>query len=223
MSTERFSGAGWFSLGTNITIIGCGSIGNTLAVNLLMHGHKVTVYDHDTVGEENVFVQGFTRDHIGMAKVDAMHDIYMSMVEDPFKEYDEPNAILIPEAWDNHDIDDIVIMAVDSIDVRKQIYEYLVANKESFMFIDARVAAEQFEIYNVVKSKIASNDHLYPATLFSADEAAPVNCTYKMTRHVAQICQGYMVSMLNNHLLNIKYGEEVYPYVFGKGFNTIDL
>ena len=44
-----------------------------------------------------------------------------------------------------------------------------------------------------------------------------------MTRHVAQICQGYMVTMLNNHLLNEKYGEEIYPYMFGTGFNTIDL
>ena len=144
MSTERFSGAQWFNQKTNITIIGCGSIGNTLAVNLLMHGHKITIYDHDTVGPENVFVQGFSRDHLGMSKVDAMYEIYLSMIEDHFQEYDEPNAILIDEAWDNHDVDNIVIMAVDSIDVRKQIYEYLVANKESFMFIYSRVAAQPF-------------------------------------------------------------------------------
>lgn len=214
MSTERFSSADWFKFKKNITVVGCGSIGHTLAKMLAVYGHNVTVYDGDVVGPENVFVQGFTISDLLIKKVDALSDGMFDYVND------YSNLTTIDSHWQPGDVlEDIVIMAVDSIDVRKQLFEDII-KKDDFMFIDARVGAEYFQLYHVTKDHIDD----YRNSLFVNDEAAPVNCTYKMTRHVAQICQGYIVSLLNQYIVNKElFKDEVLPHQFYREFNASTL
>lgn len=224
MSTERFSGAEWFKHKKSITVVGCGSIGHTLAINLLMHGHEVTVYDEDHVGEENVFVQGFTQDQVGMKKVDALADNYTNMLIDPFGE--NSKLFAIPEHWDNtKHLDSIVIMAVDNINVRKEIFEYMKEKYEVFTCIDARVAAESFQVYHVVRDLEHGIDNTseYATTFFDPATLPPVNCTYKMTRHFAQICQGYIVTILNHYIINCDNNHAIYGYVFLRSINANEL
>lgn len=216
MSTERFSGAEWFNKNQSITVVGCGAIGHTLTTMLAVYGHNVTVYDGDDVGEENVFVQGFTSGQVGMKKVDALTDNYLEMI-DPFNNNNPITAI--DQFWNPGDyLDDIVIMAVDKIDVRKQIFEQL-QEKDNFMFIDARVGAEYFQVYHVTKDYIDE----YAKTLFDESEAAPINCTYKMTRHAALMCQGYIISALNQYIVNKDAGFEIMPHVFYRELNAKTL
>ena len=56
-----------------IHIIGCGSVGSTLAELLARLGlTKITLYDFDTVEPKNLANQLFRQEHINMTKVDAL-------------------------------------------------------------------------------------------------------------------------------------------------------
>ena len=61
---------------TTIHIIGCGSVGSTVAENLARCGVKnMTLWDFDKVEPHNIVNQMFNENHVGMLKVDALRDI----------------------------------------------------------------------------------------------------------------------------------------------------
>ena len=57
-----------------IHIIGCGSVGSTIAELLARFGlTKLTLYDFDVVEPKNLANQMFRQEHIGMAKTEALY------------------------------------------------------------------------------------------------------------------------------------------------------
>lgn len=101
----------------NILILGAGAIGSNLTNRLvadLKGEHEITVLDMDTVEERNVLAgtQFYTRDQIGMPKVEALqyniykfHEREINIINKEykkssvdFKEYD-----LIIDCFDNHE------------------------------------------------------------------------------------------------------------------------
>ncbi len=63
-----------------IHIIGCGSVGSTVAELLARFGlTKISLYDFDTVEPHNIVNQMFVQRHIGILKVEAVRDILLDI------------------------------------------------------------------------------------------------------------------------------------------------
>jgi molybdopterin/thiamine biosynthesis adenylyltransferase len=63
---------------TSVLIVGCGSGGGSLALQLVMSGiRKFTLIDKDTLGIENIIRHVCGRKYIGKKKVDALEDVLL--------------------------------------------------------------------------------------------------------------------------------------------------
>ena len=100
-----------------IHIIGCGSVGGCVAELLARFGiKKMTLYDFDIVEEKNVVNQIYDYRHIGMPKVDALASILADINPDVTTELK-----LEPEGYKDQPLSGIVFLAVDNIEIRKDI------------------------------------------------------------------------------------------------------
>ena len=69
---KRYKSAIWADYKLPITIIGLGGVGKGVAVNLALNGHRLNIYDGDTVEQHNCIPQGYHPTQIGMKKTDAI-------------------------------------------------------------------------------------------------------------------------------------------------------
>ena len=79
---------------TRIHIIGCGSVGSTLAENLVRCGlTKITLWDFDKVEAHNIVNQMFRQQDVGKLKAEALKDILMDInpeVKDTIEVFSSP-------------------------------------------------------------------------------------------------------------------------------------
>lgn len=102
-----------------IHIVGCGSVGSTIAENLARFGlTKITLWDFDEVEEKNVVNQMFFHDDAGKKKVDALKELLMRINPDI-----EKGLKLKPDGWNGEQLSGWIFLAVDSIEIRRQIVE----------------------------------------------------------------------------------------------------
>lgn len=102
-----------------IHIIGCGSVGSTVAELLTRLGlTKITLYDMDKVEEHNLANQMFTTENIGQEKVLAVADRMKKI--NPMIEKD---LLLVRDGWHGQKLSGYVFLCVDNIDLRRKIAE----------------------------------------------------------------------------------------------------
>lgn len=100
-----------------IHVIGCGSVGSTVVELLARFGlTKFTLYDFDVVEPKNIVNQMFRKEHVGQLKVEALKQIVCEINPEA-----EADIKLQPEGWHGQPLAGYVIMAVDNIDIRRQI------------------------------------------------------------------------------------------------------
>jgi len=183
-------------------VIGVGAIGRQVALQLAATGvPAMTLFDPDTVGVENLAVQGFWEQNLGAAKVDAVANVCHQQCP-RLELHTVPRRFRRSDVRDrpaNRDIDVAVFSCVDSIESRKLIWE-AVKNRAAF-FADGRMAAE---VIRVLVSGFPSNDRLYAATLFTAGEAYVGSCTAKSTLYAASIAAGLMIGQLARWLRGLE-------------------
>jgi molybdopterin/thiamine biosynthesis adenylyltransferase len=105
------------SVRERIHIIGCGSVGSTVAELLARFGlTQMTLYDYDTVAPRNLANQLFRQAHIGMRKVDALAAMLCEInpeIADSLK--------LETDGYSNQPLSGYVFLCVDDIDRRREI------------------------------------------------------------------------------------------------------
>ena len=102
-----------------IHIIGCGSVGSTVAELLARYGlTKFTLWDMDFVEPKNIVNQMFFQQDIAHPKVEAVGNILCNVNPD-IKE----DLVLMPNGWQGETVKGYVFLAVDSIEIRKQFLE----------------------------------------------------------------------------------------------------
>lgn len=161
----------------NVLIVGAGSTGSFVAYGLARMGVKdITVCDFDSVEAHNLPNQFFAESLIeldeegksSILKVMALKTTIENMV----KNFD---LKIIPDKVENIDLNvryDVVISAVDSMEVRKWIYEKVRCD----WIIDPRTGGEFFRM--IVCDKNDGDDRKnYEKTLHSDGEASPLPCT----------------------------------------------
>lgn len=179
------------AMSTRITIVGAGAIGGFTALALAKMGYnQITVYDFDTVEPENIGNQFFDIPSIGMKKVDALKlmvqkftGIEIHAVDKKITETD------ILEA-------DIVISAVDSMQVRRMIFEKCAA---CYYLIDPRMGAEYATLSTLRLAKGTKEEReAYKKTLFSDSEAVAERCTAKTTMYTVLLIAGQVAKTVKD-------------------------
>lgn len=102
-----------------IHIIGCGSVGSTLAELLVRYGlTDITLYDFDTVEAHNIANQMFISTDIGKEKVTAVAD-HLVEINPDIKDH----LRIADKGYTNQKLNGYVFLCVDNIDLRRQIVE----------------------------------------------------------------------------------------------------
>lgn len=166
-------------LPAHIVLIGAGGIGSWTALALAKMGLKeLTIVDHDNIEDANIAPQFYRYADMGKNKAEVLAERLTEEMGGGIKVH--PIVAkwedIKKEVRDDFPLDaDVLIMAVDSIDTRKMIWED-VKQAGYALVIDGRMAKEMFQLYLIDPE---SEEHIktFEKSLFSSEEAAEIPCT----------------------------------------------
>jgi hypothetical protein len=200
-----------------ITVIGAGGIGAATVVALAKTGFEnITVYDFDTIEEHNIPNQllpmyDLATDWdpaIGKPKVSALAELtqYLAGV------YLKPKH----ERYVNQNLEGIVISAVDSLEVRRDIWYHVSKSLDVDFYLDGRMAITSMDLYAIDMLKEGPVEK-YGPTLEGEAEELP--CTARATMFNSFIIAGHLVALLVAYLNGWKYPWRFYYNV--RSFKTL--
>jgi sulfur carrier protein ThiS adenylyltransferase len=198
-------------------VIGCGSVGRQVALQLAALGvPAMTLYDHDVVSVENLAVQGFGPDDLDSFKVHAVANV--AHPQNPLMELNsvaERFRKSHVRGWPR-DRDVVVFACVDSIETRRVIWD-AVRDRCGF-FADGRMAAETLRVL----ASASPHSKAYDRTLFAAGEAYVGRCTSKSTIYSASVCAGLMLSQFTRWLRGLPVIADVQLNLFAMELSVTD-
>lgn len=199
-----------------IHIIGCGSVGSTIAENLARCGiTKMTLYDFDVVEAKNVHNQMFTAKHIGMNKAEALADILKEInpgIED--------SLVLETEGWTGKMLQGYIFLAADSMKVRRGVVELHKDSPFVKAVFDVRTLLTGAQHYAADWSSKESKEKLLSTMNFTDEEAkdaTPVSAcgaTLGIVTTVRLIC-----AIVVNNYIKFTKNEGLWEMVIMDGFS----
>jgi len=171
-------------------IIGCGSVGSTLAELLVRYGlKKITLYDFDTVEPVNLANQLFTQSHVGMSKVDAL-----SLILEEINPEIKTGLKVTGQGYTGQPLSGYVFLCVDNIELRREIATVNKNNTHIKAMFDFRTRLTDAQHYAADWSNMKMVDDFLQSMNFSHDEAiaeTPVsacNITLSVAPTIRMIC-----------------------------------
>lgn len=150
-----------------IHIIGCGSVGSTLAELLARFGlTKISLYDFDIVEPHNLANQMFTQNDVGKAKIDAVAERIQAI--NPLI---KPDLKLHPEGWKGQKLTGYIFLAVDNIELRHKIVEENMYNPFIKGMFDFRTRLVDAQHYAADWSNQRQKEGFIRSMEFTHDEA----------------------------------------------------
>lgn len=203
-----------------IHIIGCGSVGSTVAENLARSGvTNFTLWDFDTVEPHNIVNQMFRQKDIGLPKVEALKNILLEINPDI-----EDTIELKPDGWKGRLLSGYLFLCVDNIDLRREIVEAHMDSPYVKAVFDFRTRLEDAQHYAADWSDLKMKKDLLNSMNFSHEEAkeeTPVsacNVTLGVCPTVRIIC-AYGVA----NFMNFVRGKPLHKLLLDDAFNfTLD-
>jgi molybdopterin-synthase adenylyltransferase len=180
-------------------VIGVGAIGRQVALQLAAVGMPgLTLVDHDDVRVENLAPQGYLVENLKALKVDATAALCRKI-------HPEIQVSSVAERFKRSSVRDLpadqrllVFACVDSISARRLIWEAV--RHRAALFVDGRM---RVEVIRVLAVDSPATDHLYPQTLFTAEEAYAGSCTARSTIYTASVAAGLMVGQTTKWLRDL--------------------
>ena len=182
-----------------IHIIGCGSVGSTVAELLARFGlQEMSLYDFDEVEPKNIVNQMFTYNDIGKPKVDAVADIICSInpeAKDKLKLY--------PKGWIGQKLNGYVFLCVDNIETRKEIVKQNMLNQFIKAMFDFRTRLTDAQHYAANWGSKKAREAFYASMDFTheeAMEATPMSAchvTLSVAPTVRMICNAGVTNFIN--------------------------
>lgn len=174
-----------------INIIGCGSVGSTVAELIARHGlENINLYDFDVVESHNLVNQMFTVKDLYCPKVEAMKkhlvDINPAL---------EETVQLFDEGWTGQKLSGYVFLCVDDIDLRRKIVTENKFNNTIKAIFDFRTGLTNCQHYAADWSKMDHKNYLLSKMDFTHEEAA--EATPMSACHVA-LCVAPTVRLVAN-------------------------
>ena len=181
-----------------IHIIGCGSVGSSVAELLVRFGlTKITLYDFDTVEPKNLVNQMFRQEHIGMPKVEAL----TSMLYEINPEI--KNTIKTVPGHIEQKLSGYVFLCVDNIDLRRDIAVAHKGNPYVKAMFDFRTRLTDAQHYAANWGDLKMVEDFITSMNFSHEEAAaetPVsacNVTLSVAPTIRMICSLGVANFVN--------------------------
>lgn len=195
-------------LNGRIHIIGCGSVGSTVAELLARFGIKEFVlYDFDVVMPHNIVNQMFTTKHLYRPKTECVAEMLKDI--NP-----EVNVKIEPEGWKEQQLDGYVFLAVDNIELRKKIVEDNKYNTYVKAMFDFRTGLTDAQHYAADWSDMKSKKAFASTMDFTHEEAA---LTTQMSACQVSLCVAPTVRMIANvgvaNFINFAKGEHLYKQI----------
>lgn len=126
-----------------INLIGCGSVGSTVAELLARFGFtNVKLFDFDTVEEHNLANQMFTTKNLYKPKVEGVYDRWVEINPEAAK-----TIKLYGEGWDGQKLSGYIFLCVDNIELRRRIVEENKYNMNIKAMFDFRTALTDAQHY----------------------------------------------------------------------------
>lgn len=201
-----------------IHIVGCGSVGSTLAENLARVGlTKFTLWDFDEVEPHNIVNQMFTQEHIGKPKVEALREIVLSINPEAAADIQ-----IEPKGWRGKMMSGYIFLAVDNIELRKKIVERHMDSPYVRAMFDFRTLLESGQHYAADWSDKKMKQILLNTMQFTHEEASeevPVSAcgvVLGVNTTVRLIC-----GMGINNFLNFVRGNGLWRMVNFDGFHGV--
>ena len=201
-----------------IHIVGCGSVGSTIAENLSRSGVKnMVLWDFDTVEAHNIVNQMFRHKDIGKLKVDALKDI-LCEIDPDIADYVSTK----PEGWKGKLMSGYIFLCVDNIELRRQIVERHMDSPYVKAVFDFRTLLESAQHYAADWSEYKMKQDLLNSMQFSHEEAkeeTPVSAC-GVTLGVATTVR-LMGALGVNNYINFVKGEGIKKYINTDGFKYL--
>lgn len=208
-TTSRFSGAIWYERIQKqiVTLAGIGGIGSYVGFLLgRLKPLRLIIYDPDRVETVNMSGQLYGRPDVGSYKSVAL----ANMIED-YADYN--NIVALNQRFENNsEATDIMICGFDNMAARRTFYEkwkqrvlsYPAGsdNRKKCLFIDGRLAAEEFQVLSIQGDDERAMAAYEDKWLFSDVEAEETICSYKQTTFMANMIASVMVNVFVNFIAN---------------------
>lgn len=207
-TTSRFSSAEWFNKIQEqvVTLGGLGGIGSYVAFLLgRLKVEEIIMYDPDTVEEANLSGQLYSTDNIGQCKVTAIALMLTKYCQ--YYSTLESRRLFTLEAPTT----DIMIGGFDSMQARHEFYyawkkrvrtKETREDKEKCLLIDARLAAEEFQVFCMKGTDDYLMEKYEENWLFPDDQAESTICSYKQTSFCANMIGSVVVNLFVNFIAN---------------------
>ena len=154
-------------LKSRVHIIGCGAVGSTIAENLVRFGIKnLTLYDFDIVEPHNIANQMYRETDIGKPKVQALYDMLCEINSECAE-----SVRLEPKGWTGQRLSGYVFLAVDNIDLRRQIATFCKGNSFVKGMFDFRMRLTDAQHYAANWSDPKSVQNFLNSMNFTSEEA----------------------------------------------------
>ena len=149
-------------------IIGCGSVGSTVAELLIRLGiTKISLYDFDYVNSHNLANQMFFNSDIKRLKTEAVKDLLVSINPDA-----KSDIIVDSAGWNEKTrLDGYVFLCVDNIDLRRDIVTKNKGNMAIKAMFDFRTRLEDAQHYAADWKDVKSVTNFLKSMEFSHEEA----------------------------------------------------
>lgn len=206
-STSRFSSAIWYDAikTKNILLAGLGGVGSWCALLLSrVKPNYIEMYDSDIVDGTNLSGQLHSVNSIGEYKSTS---IFTTMVD--FSNYatsfaSKRNFTATDKA------SNIMICGFDNMEARKiffntwknHVLNGSIERRKECLFIDARLAAEEFQIFCIKGDDLFLMEKYQNNYLFDDSEAEETICSYKQTSFCASMVASYIVNLFVNFVAN---------------------
>ena len=199
-----------------IHIVGCGSVGSTIAENLARCGVKnMVLWDFDTVEAHNIVNQMFRQQDVGKPKVEALKDILCDINPEI-----SDTVELKPDGWQGKLMSGYIFLCVDNIELRRQIVEKHMDSPYVKAMFDFRTLLESAQHYAADWSDYKMKQDLLNSMQFSHEEAAeetPVSAC-GVTLGVATTVRLVCALGVNNYINFVK-GNGIKKLVIIDGFS----
>lgn len=197
-NNARFRGAAWFDNAESFDIIigGVGGIGSFLALLLSrLNPHCIRLYDDDIISEVNMSGQFYKINDIDKPKVESLYS--------SIREYSGYYCSTYKSLYSTDSVTyDVMFSCFDNMEARKIMYNNWKNNGEK-LFIDGRLAFEEFQILTIKRGDTDSMKEYEENWLFDSSEAEPTLCSQKQTTHMASMIASFMVNIYINYCYNL--------------------
>ena len=159
------------------------------------------MYDNDIVEEANMSGQLYGYCDIGKPKTSSLFNCianYSSFF----------NLSTLTKRYDNScRTEKVMICGFDNMASRKLFFnkwltEVAKGSPENCLFIDGRLAAEEFQIFAIQGNDKRAIEEYQAKWLFSDDEAENTLCSYKQTSFMANMIASMMINIFVNFVAN---------------------